>query len=240
MGAALPDPGQRVTLGDPPPTGQANLLPQWTIPAGIKPARTGRSPSGLTFAGLAATPGAIDAGLLRQPNMQAYLTLAAIDPDAVDQVRNTAAGIDPLSSVQELSSTSQAQDFTSIQHGLFIGVVATLLLIGASLLVGMLEQLRERRRVLAALVAFGTRRGTLSASVLWQSAVPMLLGLALAIVAGIGLGAVLLAMVGEPIQLDWKGIGAIAGAAGAVVLLVTLLSLPALWRLTRPDGLRTE
>jgi hypothetical protein len=32
----------------------------------------------------------------------------------------------------------------------------------------------------------------------------------------------------------------IAGAGAAVVLLVTALSLPALWRLMRPDGLRAE
>lgn len=31
-----------------------------------------------------------------------------------------------------------------------------------------LEQLRERRRVLAVLVAFGTRRTTLATSVLWR------------------------------------------------------------------------
>jgi hypothetical protein len=35
-------------------------------------------------------------------------------------------------------------------------------------------------------------------------------------------------------------IGGIGAAAAGVVLLVTLLSLPALWRITRPDGLRTE
>ncbi len=31
-----------------------------------------------------------------------------------------------------------------------------------------------------------------------------------------------------------------AGAGGALIVLVTLLSLPLLWRLMRPDGLRTE
>lgn len=30
------------------------------------------------------------------------------------------------------------------------------------------------------------------------------------------------------------------GAGGALIALVTLLSLPPLWRLMRPEGLRTE
>jgi hypothetical protein len=40
--------------------------------------------------------------------------------------------------------------------------VVILLLIGASLLITVLEQLRDRRRLLAILVAFGTRRSTIA------------------------------------------------------------------------------
>ena len=68
----------------------------------------------------------------------------------------------------------------------------------------------------------------------------MLLGLALAIAIGTMLGATLLAMVGESVRLDWRSIAAMSGIAGAVVLLVTTLSLPVLWRLLHPTGLRTE
>ncbi|MFE7540351.1 hypothetical protein [Streptomyces platensis] len=39
---------------------------------------------------------------------------------------------------------------------------------------------------------------------------------------------------------DWSVIWPMAGAGAALVVLVTLLSLPALWRLMRPEGLRTE
>lgn len=115
-----------------------------------------------------------------------------------------------------------------------------LVLIGASLLVGALEQLRERRRVLAVLVAFGARRATVGLSVFWQAAVPVVLGLAVSVVVGAALGALLLSVAEEPVILDWGTIAGMAGAGGAVVLLVTLLSMPALWRLMRPDGLRTE
>jgi predicted lysophospholipase L1 biosynthesis ABC-type transport system permease subunit len=103
-----------------------------------------------------------------------------------------------------------------------------------------LRQLRECRRLLAVLVAFGTRRSTLGWSVLWQAAVPVVLGLVLAVVVGVGLGAVLLAMVQGPVGFSWGSIAGMAGAGAGVVLSVTALSLPPLWRLMRPDGLRTE
>lgn len=115
-----------------------------------------------------------------------------------------------------------------------------LLLIGASLLVSVLEQLRDRRKLLAALTAFGTRRSTMSWSVLWQTAVPVALGLVLATGVGLGLGSVLLDMVGHPVTVNWAAVAAMAGIGGGVVVLVTLLSLPPLWRLMRPEGLRTE
>jgi len=42
------------------------------------------------------------------------------------------------------------------------------------------------------------------------------------------------------VLIDWGAVLAMAAAGAAVVLLVTALTLPALWRLTRPEGLRTE
>ena len=90
------------------------------------------------------------------------------------------------------------------------------------------------------LVAVGTRRSTLSWSVLWQTLVPVALGLALAVTFGVGLGVILLRMVDEPVRVYWGVVAGSTGIAAAVVLLVTALSLPALWKLIRPDAIRTE
>jgi hypothetical protein len=76
--------------------------------------------------------------------------------------------------------------------------------------------------------------------VLIQTAIPVALGVSLATLAGVGLGAILLEIVSEPFSVDVVAIAAMAGAGAGVVLLVTMLTLPALWRLMRPDGLRTE
>jgi hypothetical protein len=66
------------------------------------------------------------------------------------------------------------------------------------------------------------------------------LGLVLAAVTGTGLGSALLAVAGERMRFNWPAVAAMSGAAALVVLLVTGISLPPLWRLLRPEGLRTE
>jgi hypothetical protein len=148
--------------------------------------------------------------------------------------------VDPLAAVHPIESRSVESTLLAIRQGLLVGATALLLLIGASMLVNVVEQLRERRRLLAVLVAFGTRRGTLTGSVLWQVAIPMLLGLTAAAVTGTGLASLLQIAAGAPVRFDWFGIGATSGAAALVVLLTTAASLPLLWRLTRPGGLRSE
>ena len=99
------------------------------------------------------------------------------------------------------------------------------------------EQLRERRKLLSALVAFGTRRRTLSLSVLWQTALPVGLGLVLATTVGVTLGTVLLKMTRTPVTMDWVSVLTMTGVGAVVVGMVTL---PPLLRMMRPAGLRTE
>ena len=171
---------------------------------------------------------------------QIYLRLDDSLPDAREYVRNTAARIDPHEEPMTWVSTQSNDRYESIRTGLFVGAACVLALIGASLLVSQLEQLRERKKLLSALVAFGTKRRTLSLSVLWQTAIPVALGLLLASVVGLTLGVVLLRMTSTSVRVDWTSVLSMTGVGAGVVLAVTLLSLPPLLRLMRPDGLRTE
>ncbi|MFE6174327.1 ABC transporter permease [Streptomyces sp. NPDC056464] len=169
-----------------------------------------------------------------------YLRLDPSVPDSREYIRNVVARIDPLAHTYSWSATEENHKYASIRTGLLVGSVFVLALIGASLLVSQLEQLRERRKLLSALVAFGTRRRTLSLSVLWQTALPVGLGLALATTVGITLGSVLLKMTRTPVVMDWTSVLTMTGMGAAVVGVVTLLSLPPLLRMMRPEGLRTE
>lgn len=211
----------------------------WRIPASAKLVDSRRDPMGRYSFGIMATPSAIDVTPLRDPRARAMIKLDPHVPDAAEYARNTTARIDPLTHVSTLQNFERDSQFTSVRTGLFVGTTATMALIAASMLVSTLEQLRERKRLLSVLVAFGTRRATLSWSVLWQTAVPITLGLVLAVGGGIGLGLVLLKLVGKQVADRWAFLPVI-GVGAALIALVTLLSLPPLWRMMRPDGLRTE
>jgi hypothetical protein len=170
----------------------------------------------------------------------AQFTFVRADPRAYDEVRNAAAGLDPLISVNQVERIATDAQFALMRRVMFAGATIVMLLIGFSLLLTALEQLRERRRLLAVLVAFGTRRSTLSWSLLWQSALPVGLGLLVALATGVGLGAILLAVIDTGIRVAWLDVLAMLVAGAAVVLLVTAASLPVLFRTMRPEGLRTE
>ncbi|MPY61368.1 ABC transporter permease [Streptomyces spongiae] len=212
----------------------------WTVPGEVKKAQTRADSLRPSVWGLLVTPSALSDKVAPALEGAAYVRLDPSVPDASDRVRNTAAAIDPLATVYKWKSTEQASEYAAIRTGLFVGATCVLVLIGASLLVSQLEQLRERKKLLSALVAFGTRRRTLSLSVLWQTAIPIALGLLLASVVGLTLGVVLLKMTSVPVVVAWSSVLSMTGVGAGVVVVVTLFSLPPLLRLMRPDGLRTE
>jgi hypothetical protein len=224
------------TYGD----GERGAEYAWTVPQGLKQVQTRKDPTGVERGGLLFTRGALPGKVERALGSSVYLALDRSVPDANDFVRNTAARIAPFADPMTWSYAEQSRQYTAIRRGLFVGAACVLALIGASLLVSQLEQLRERKKLLSSLVAFGTRRRTLSMSVLWQTAIPIALGLLLASVVGMTLGAVLLKMTGATVSVDWASVLTMTGIGAAVVFLVTTLSLPPLLRLMRPDGLRTE
>jgi ABC-type antimicrobial peptide transport system permease subunit len=212
----------------------------WTVPKVVKQAESIADPTGYRRGGILLTPGAFPAQAAAGVRGEIYVRVDDSLPDARDHVRNTAARINPYEEPMTWVSTESNDRYSSIRTGLFVGATCVLALIGASLLVSQLEQLRERKKLLSALVAFGTRRRTLSLSVLWQTAIPVALGLLLASVVGLTLGAVLLKMTNTTVRVDWPSVLSMTGVGAGVVLVVTLLSLPPLLRLMRADGLRTE
>lgn len=211
----------------------------WTLPADSRTVTGRTDPMGDPHWGIMATIGAVDAGKLPGATITTRIRVDRSVPDVAEYVRNTAARIDPGMRFVTLDSVERDRQYASIQTGLQVGASAVLLLIALSMLVAQLEQLRERKRLLSVLVAFGTRRSTLGWSVLWQTAVPVVLGLVVAVAGGLGLGATLVHLIEKEVS-DWWLFWPVTGVGGALVLLVTLLSLPPLWRMMRPDGLRTE
>ncbi|MGW8955058.1 FtsX-like permease family protein [Streptomyces sp. NPDC055709] len=212
----------------------------WRIPSTTTAVDTRIDPMGRqTYGGILATPSAIDVSKLQDATTTAMIRLDPKVPDAAEYARNTAAAINPVIGVSPVLNSELDGQFSRVRTGLFVGAAVTMLVVAAALLISTLEQLRERKRLMSVLVAFGTRRATLSWSVLWQTAIPIVMGLALAIITGLGLGLALLRMIGKQVT-DWWVFLPITGVGAGLILLVTLLSLLALWRTTRPGGLRTE
>jgi hypothetical protein len=238
--AKLATPGRKLYIDPSYTDSEKGKEAVWTVPRNIKKADSRMDPTGWERGGFLFTPSALPAAAASTVKTQLYLRLDMTVPDVHELVRNTAAKISPLTSPMIFVPTERADRYDSIRTGLYVGAAGVLALIGASLLVSQLEQLRERKKLLAALVAFGTRRRTLSLSVLWQAAIPVALGLALACVVGLTMGSVLLKMAATPVTVDWPSVLAMTGIGTAVILAVTALSMPPLLRLMRPEGLRTE
>ncbi|MCO5999164.1 ABC transporter permease [Actinoallomurus rhizosphaericola] len=239
LGKPAPRPGETVRVDPDEDTGGGHG-PSWRIPKSARPAEQRTDPLGETEEGVFATPSAVDPRILRTAHVTMLVRVNTADGDAVERMRNAVAALDPMADVTMLTGTQEDNGFGAVRRGLFIGAIAALLVIGAVLLVTVLEQMKQRRRLLAMLVAFGTRRSVLNWSVLWQTTVPMVLGVLLAVPAGTGIGALLLKISEKPVSINWAAVTGICGAAAGVVLLVTALSLPTVRRLMDPEGLRTE
>ncbi|WP_405673439.1 ABC transporter permease [Streptomyces uncialis] len=212
----------------------------WRLPGRLTRAEPAPDPTGYSRDGFLVTPGAFPDDTAGALHPRVFIQIDEDQPDAYEYARTATAQLSPFASPSTYNAPQRAEPFENIRTGLSIGASCVLMLIGASLLISQIEQLRERKKLLSVLVAFGTRRRTLAWSVMWQAAVPIALGLVLAVIVGLGLGAVLLTMTRESIRVDWDSLWAMTGIAAGVVFLVTALSMPALFRLMRPEGLRTE
>ncbi|MBO1752137.1 hypothetical protein J4G33_10010 [Actinotalea sp. BY-33] len=236
-GAELPTPGTTYVLGEPGSGGGT-----WELPGDARSATLGEFH--LYLSGLPSTiyvtPTALGGADVAEGYESVLVALDPDVPDAVDRLRTTAADVEMLAYVADAEQGSLTGVLGTARQALLAGTIALLVVVGASLLVNVAEQLRERRRPFAVLLAFGTRRRTLGLSVLWQVAIPVAVGITLAIVTGTALSVVLQGGLSAPIGIDWWAIGLISGGAALVVLLVTAASLPLLAGLTRSQGLQSE
>lgn len=235
-GAAVVREGDRLDLNGAVPGAPPAEPRPWTVPR-VREADAVPVGEGLTYEGLFLTPSAAPLPDLAYAESTVMVGLDRGDPDTVEHVRNhigIGAGVRTLTLRPEAG-----EELAAVSAALRAGAILVMLVIGASLVVSTVEQLRERRRQLAALAACGTPRSTLAASVLWQTAVPLVIGLAIAVAGGLGTGFLLQRLVGLP-QAVWPSPVPLVGTGLGVIALVTLASLPSLWRVSAPEGLRAE
>ncbi|MFL6121957.1 ABC transporter permease [Actinophytocola sp.] len=190
-----------------------------------------------------ATPGAMPGLDLSRVWANGEVRATWRDPDLAEVARNALAPFAWHASlfVQDpVQLTDSQRSYLAIRAGLLAGSVFTLLLAGVSLLVLGLEQLRERRRTIAMLAATGVPVRVLARSVVWQNAIPLLLGIATAVVTGIGVAALGARLTSARFTVDWPAVGVLSATAAALVLLVTTVTLPSLRGAARLSSMRTE
>jgi ABC-type antimicrobial peptide transport system permease subunit len=162
------------------------------------------------------------------------------DPDARTRLENAVAQFDPFASTWDPSRQQEEREVVVVRRIMLAGSSMLLLLIAASLGVTTLEGLGERRRTLATLAAFGAPRSTLRRAVGWQVAIPMLLGLALATITGVGLGAAFLTVQDAQVRVDIPSVLGLLAIGCGMIALVTAAALPLLRRVASPASLRSE
>jgi hypothetical protein len=216
----------------------------WTLPESFRELEAPNEYLYYIGSGLVVTPGALRAVSIPAQHYTAMLPIDFNQPDVLEQVRNAVAPYNWRVAIYTTFSlaneNSELELFNTIRNALLGGALFTLLLAGVSMLVLALEQVRERRRALAALAATGVPTGTLARSLLWQNTVPVLLAVLLAVITGIGLAELVFRLLDDPFRMDWLSVAIFAGVATVLVLAVTALTLPTLRSSTRLTALRME
>lgn len=194
---------------------------QVVVPAGLAPSHLDQSNRQL----------AVDTG--NSPLVQARVIGALMRDSPRYMVVNTF-----VSSPAEDTDLQKLEVLLTAIALLVMGVAA------ASLAIGAIEGVLERRRTLAHMSATGVSAGTLRTATVLEIAAPMTAALVLGIAIGIGTGATFIhfyyASNPTPIVIPWGEIGMLALAATTAAGLVVLATLPMVGRSIGPEGLRTE
>jgi FtsX-like permease family protein len=214
--------------------------PEWTVPAGVKVVQAADAGDSLLV-----TPGALGGLALPDSSVAVYVSGAG---DVQALTDNVARAVNPLVWNATVGKSDYLDDFRArdqrmvesfrsvlITASLFVLAVAAM-----SLLMLSIEQISERRRPLAALSAAGVPIGVLARGALWQTGIPVVVGVVLAVTAGLGLTAPILRLADRPMIIDVPVLLTLAGTTVVAVLLVTALTMPLLRQVTRLDTLRSE
>ncbi|MCP3799053.1 FtsX-like permease family protein [Allokutzneria sp. A3M-2-11 16] len=212
----------------------------WRQPERVRPIARPAFHAPWSGAGLLITPAAVGQGVPQLQHLVA-VRLGEDDPLALEAIRNEIGLTRPLSFSARATPVSDSErTYTAIRRLVTVGSVAALAVAAGGLLVVAFEHVRHRRRQFAVLSATGVPYSTLAWSVLWQNAVPVVLGTGAALACGLGLATLVLNTTPTPQRYDWEAIGLTGAAAVLAVLLATVMTLPQLRRAMRSEGLRTE
>ncbi|MFI5610709.1 FtsX-like permease family protein [Amycolatopsis sp. NPDC051903] len=214
--------------------------PVWTIPAHVTHVPSTSAARWLAGSFLI-TDGAVAGIPVPTVLPSVYVTGQGSPADLADRVSAAVKGLTwRVETRTDAEPAAPAGIVATIRAILLTASLFVLAVAALSLLMLAVEQITERRRALAALSASGVPLGVLARSSFAQTALPVVIGVALAVVAGTGLTLPILRAADIPVKLDGGLIAGMAGAAVAAVLVVTACTIPLLRQVTRVESLRAE
>ncbi len=150
-----------------------------------------------------------------------------------------------VTTVAEIRNSLAPSDRLAITPAVEVGTAAALAIVAASMLVAAVDSIGERRRSFAMLAAAGARIGTLRGAIAVEIAMPLLGGVAIAVVTSI----VVLRMFfmanaesfdGRHVPIPAEPFVRLVVFAIAATIVATIATFPSLGRAIRPESLRTE
>jgi hypothetical protein len=159
-----------------------------------------------------------------------------------ERVRNVVARLNPWAEVFSLEQVRARSEHTSRQLTALVdlGILIALGIAFANLLIVTVDHVQERCRPFAVLTATGVPARVLRRSVLIEAAAPLLATVFLGATLSVALAALIGDIVSLPISVPLGRMGVLAGIAVGAVAMVTVLTLPAVARATRPEALQFE
>ncbi|MDX3711114.1 ABC transporter permease [Streptomyces europaeiscabiei] len=220
-----------------PEGGQGKTL-SLTLPKD-KIAYSGYSPSGVGGAEVLIPPSALPA--TARPEAAQYVLTSSSDHDQVRKVLDGIATVIPTAEVDPVGVNIEGlQQIAVLETLLAVGMIMGLVIGTAAFVVSATDRAVERRAQVTAITLIGARARTMRAVQCVQVALPLSIGLVLALATGKLAEACYLITGGSEIYWDFAGLPVLALAAAGVAALSALGTLPLVGRRIDPELIRRD
>ncbi|MDX3694294.1 ABC transporter permease [Streptomyces europaeiscabiei] len=220
-----------------PEGGQGKTL-SITLP-NDKIAYRGYDPSGVGGAEVLIPPSALPA--TARPEAAQYVLTSSSDHNQVRKVLDGIATVTPTAEVDPVGVNIEGLEQIAVLETLLaVGMIMGLVIGTAAFVVSATDRAVERRAQVTAITLIGARARTMRAVQCVQVALPLSVGLALALVTGKLAEACYLITGGSEIYWDFAGLPVLALAAAGVAALSAVGTLPLVGRRIDPELIRRD
>lgn len=196
-------------------------------------------PSVVSGATVLIPPSDLPAGA--RPESGQYFLTSSSDPDQVRKVLDGIAAVAPIAEIELVGVNIEGlQQIAVLETLLAVGMIMGLVIGTAAFVVSATDRAVERRAQVTAITLIGARARTMRAVQCVQVALPLSIGLVLALATGKLAEACYLITGGSEIYWDFAGLPVLALAAAGVAALSAAGTLPLVGRRIDPELIRRD